>query len=74
MESVCHFKFRISNIGILIVWPKVFYLLGLKNKFSARELDKNASENEKRHLVYIIIKHKIINVVLFSLKGGVMLV
>ena len=58
-------------IGILIVWPKVFYLLGLKNKFSARELDKNASENEKRHLVYIIIKHKIINAVLFSLNISV---
>lgn len=58
-------------IGILIVWPKVFYLLGLKNKFSARELDKNSSENEKRHLVYIIIKHKIINAVLFSLNISV---
>ncbi len=58
-------------IGILIVWPKVFYLLGLKNKFSARELDKNASENEKRHLVCIIIKHKIVNAVLFSLNISV---
>ena len=58
-------------IGILIVWPKVFYLLGLKSKFSARELDKNASEKEKRHLVYIIIKHKIINAVLFSLNISV---
>ena len=58
-------------IGILIVWPKVFHLLGLKNKFSARELDKNASEEEKRHLVYIIIKHKIINALLFSLNISV---
>ncbi len=57
--------------GILIVWPKVFYLLGLKNKFSARVLDKNASENEKRHLVYIIIKHKIVNAVLLSLNISV---
>ena len=58
-------------IGILIVWPKVSYLLGLKNKFSARELDKNASEKEKRHLVYIIIKHKILNAALFSLNISV---
>lgn len=58
-------------IGILIVWPKVFYLLGLKKKFNARELDKNATEKEKRHMVCIIIKHKIINAVLFSLNISV---
>lgn len=58
-------------IGILIVWPKVFYLLGLKKKFNARELDENATEKEKRHMVYIIIKHKIINAVLFSLNISV---
>ena len=58
-------------IGILIVWPKVFYLLGLRDKFNARELDKNATEKEKRHLVYIIFKHRTVNAVLFSLNISV---
>lgn len=58
-------------IGILVVWPKVFYLLGLKSKFNTRELDKNATEKEKRRIVYIIIKHKIINAMLFSLNISV---
>ncbi|MCR5430246.1 MAG: DNA internalization-related competence protein ComEC/Rec2 [Eubacterium sp.] len=61
----------VAIIGILIVWPKVFYLLGLKDKINARELDKNATEKEKRHMVYIIIKHKIINAVLFCLNISV---
>ncbi len=58
-------------IGILIVWPKVFYLLGPRVKFNARELDKNATKKEKRHLVYITIKHKIINAASFSLNISV---
>lgn len=58
-------------IGILIVWPKVFYLLGLKKKVDVHSLDKNASEKEKKYLVYIIIKHKTINAVLFSLNISV---
>ncbi len=54
-------------IGILIVWPKVFYLIGLKDRVDDHKLDKNANEKEKRHLVYIIIRNKIINAVLFSI-------
>ncbi|MBP5773022.1 MAG: ComEC/Rec2 family competence protein, partial [Eubacterium sp.] len=59
-------------VGILVVWPKVFYLLGRKSKVDVHKLDKrNATEKEKRHLVYIIIKTKLVNAILFCLNISV---